>query len=198
MAHSRAPLHPSAVLWAALPLELSLPLYRCVAVKAAADPALFRREVPRATFALPRRRRGPWPRLLGRPALSPRASWRKKRALSFTVGPLTTDCRGVVTPSSYDWPTLRAQLCWGGHWLVGDDCSPAPTMPLHRLLAGCQDGLESKLGLACWVWSAGKPKNVASRFARILAARLRDACCTGLQGQPPTGALRRDDVLTLV
>jgi len=120
----------------------------------------------------------------------------KKRAIYFTVGPFTTDFRVVVTPSSYDWPKLRNQMCLGGHLLVGDDFSHAPTMPLHRFLARCDDGLESKPGLSCWVLADGKPKKVESRFALLLSERMRDACFTGFQCQTHTGELRRDDALT--
>jgi len=120
----------------------------------------------------------------------------EKRTIYCAVGPLATDSCVVITPSSYDWPKLHDQMRLVGHFLLGDDFSHAPTMPLHRFLAGFDDGLESKLGLAYWVLSDGKPKKVESRFALILSERMRDACCTWFQCQTHTGELLRDDALT--
>ena len=175
-----------------------MPFYRCFAVKAESDLAIFRREVQRVTFSLPILRRCPLPRFLRMPDLYPSASLMKKRAIYCAVGPFATDFRVVMTPSSYDWPKLPNQVRLGGHFLLGDDFSHAPTMPLNRFLAWCDNGLESKLGLAYWVLSDRKPKKVESRFALLLSERMRDACFTWFQFQTHTGELLRDDALTLL
>ena len=122
----------------------------------------------------------------------------KKRAIYFTVGPFATDSCVVMTPSAYDWPKFQDQVRLGGHFLVGEDFSQASTMPRHRFLAWCDDGLASKLGRAYWVLSDGTPTTVASRFALIPSERLREACCTWFPCQTHTGELLRDDALALV
>lgn len=122
----------------------------------------------------------------------------KKRTLYWAVGPFAPDSCVVIPPSSSDWPKLHDQMHLVGHLLVGDACSPAPTLPLHRFLAWCDDGLDSQLGLASGVLSDGTPKTIGSRFALILSERMRDAGLTWLHFQTHPGELLRDDALTLL
>src|SRR5712691_6355898 len=70
-------------------------------------------------------------------------------------------------------------------------------MPLHRFLAGGDDGLESKPGLSDGVLSNGKPEKVASRVALLSAARMRDAGFPWLQFQPHPCELLSNDALAL-
>jgi len=121
----------------------------------------------------------------------------KKRVIYFTVGLFAADSGVVIAPSSYDWPKLPHQLCLWRHFLLGNDFSHASTMPLNRLLAWFDDGLESKLGLAGGVLSDVKPKKVESRFALLPSERMRDVRFTWFQCQPHTCELLRDDALTL-
>ena len=69
-------------------------------------------------------------------------------------------------------------------------------MPLHRFLAWCDDGFESKLGLSCWVLSDGEPEKVESCFAFVLPECMPDACFTGFQFQTHTPELLRNYFLT--
>jgi hypothetical protein len=85
-----------------------------------------------------------------------------------------------------------------GRLVLGHDCSNPAMVPVNRLRAGLDEGLEAEPGRAYGILADVAPQEVEAHRPSVTVERMDDARFTGLQFQPHAFEFLGDDCLALL
>jgi hypothetical protein len=119
-------------------------------------------------------------------------------AVSLPAGLMTANRWEVATPAADDRVEREDEVRLAGRLVLGDDCSQPALMPVNRLRAGLDEGLETKPGRADGILANVTSQEVKAPCSSIAGERVDNARFTRLQFQPHAFQFLREEGLALL
>ena len=195
---SGAPVEPITIVRTAVTLHFHVPLDACLTVKAQPQCAVRGREMELPPFSPPVLARRRSPGVLRVTALGPRPEPVQELTVRLPEGLVTANRGEVTTPTADDRIERQDEVRLSGRLVLGNDFPPPAMMPVNRLRAGLEDGLETEPGGADGILAEVAPQESKAPCSAVAGERMNNARFPRLQFQPPTFEFLREDGLTLL